>query len=370
MKLASYNLENLFLRARAMNGEAYTDGKKALEAHAELGVILAKPTYTGADKAKIIRLLETLRLDKADDPGPNGFAVLRQNRGRLLKRSRDGVEIVAEGRADWIGWVELKREEVNEEATRNTARVINDVGADVLGVIEAESRPALVRFNENLIGAMGGVPYAHALLIDGNDDRGIDVGLYAREAYEVEAIRTHVDDSDAQGRIFSRDCAHYEVRTPQGNALHVLVNHFKSKGFGSQTTSNLRRQRQAARVKQIYARLRESETYVAVIGDLNDTPDSAPLVPLLRQTDLKDISEHASFDDGGRPGTFANGTAANKIDYILLSPALFDAARAGGIFRLGVWGGRNGTLFPHYPEITRAVEAASDHAAIWADIDI
>jgi hypothetical protein len=94
------------------------------------------------------------------------------------------------------------------------------------------------------------------------------------------------------------------------------------------------------------------------------------LAPLLLQTDLKDISEHARFDDGGRPGTFAAGAASNKIDYILLSPALFAGAKGGGIFRKGVWGGKNGTLFPHYPEITKASEAASDHAAIFAEIDI
>lgn len=368
MKLASYNLENLFLRARAMNGETYLDGRKALEAYADLGALLAKPKYAGADKKKIIRLLEELRLDKSDDGGP--YAILRQNRGRLVRRAREGIEIVAEGRADWIGWVELKREEVNEEATRNTARVINDVSADVLGVIEAESRPALTRFNDNVIGAMGGVPYAHALLIDGNDERGIDVGIYAREGYEIEAIRTHVDDRDRSGRIFSRDCAHYEIRTPKGNALHVLVNHFKSKGYGSQTAADARRLRQAARVKEIYDALRAHAPYIAVIGDLNDTPDSKALAPLLRQTDLADISEHKAFDDGGRPGTFGNGTAAGKIDYILLSRALFAAARGGGIFRLGVWGGRNGTLFPHYPEITKSVEAASDHAAIWAEIEL
>ena len=39
------------------------------------------------------------------------------------------------------------------------------------------------------------------------------------------------------------------------------------------------------------------------------------------------------------------------------------------MFRKGVWGGKNGTLFPHYPTMTRATEAASDHAAIYADID-
>ncbi len=71
-----------------------------------------------------------------------------------------------------------------------------------------------------------------------------------------------------------------------------------------------------------------------------------------------------------RPGTFGSGAASNKIDYILLSPALFQAVRAGGIFRMGVWGGKNGDLFPHYPEITKPGEAASDHAAIWVDLRI
>jgi hypothetical protein len=101
-----------------------------------------------------------------------------------------------------------------------------------------------------------------------------------------------------------------------------------------------------------------------------DTPDSDPLSPLFNGTGLKDISEVAGFIDDGRPGTYRNGTASNKIDYILLSPALFAKATGGDIFRMGVWGGTNGTLFPHFPEITKESEAASDHAAIWAELDI
>jgi endonuclease/exonuclease/phosphatase family metal-dependent hydrolase len=370
MKIASFNLENLFMRATAMNGGGSpAEVRKALEAHAEINALLAKQSYSAADKRRIIRLLKSLGLDKKDDGGP--FAILRQNRGRLLRRPRSaGIEVVAGGRSDWIGWVELKREEVNEVATRNTARVINELDAAVLGVIEAESRPALVRFSENVIGADGGTPYAHAMLIDGNDDRGIDVAIYTRTDYEIVSIRSHVDDEDGDGVIFSRDCAHYEVRTPQARTLHVLVNHFKSKGFGSFAESNDRRRRQAARVKEIYEELRQSNELVAVLGDLNDTPDSEALKPLIADTDLKDVSEHASFDDGGRPGTYGNGTAGDKIDYVLLSPALFAATRSGGILRKGVWGGKNGTLFPHYPEITRVAEAASDHAAIWAEVDL
>ena len=56
-----------------------------------------------------------------------------------------------------------------------------------------------------------------------------------------------------------------------------------------------------------------------------------------------------------------------KLDYILLSPALAARVTAGGVERRGVWGGTNGTLFPHLPEITKEVEAASDHAALLVD---
>jgi hypothetical protein len=42
----------------------------------------------------------------------------------------------------------------------------------------------------------------------------------------------------------------------------------------------------------------------------------------------------------------------------------------GGIERRGVWGGIDGKLFPHFPEIKTAKDAASDHAALWADINL
>jgi hypothetical protein len=47
------------------------------------------------------------------------------------------VQVVADGRADWIGWVDLKTEPVDELAMRHTAMVIRDLDADVMGVVEA-----------------------------------------------------------------------------------------------------------------------------------------------------------------------------------------------------------------------------------------
>ncbi len=125
-------------------------------------------------------------------------------------------------------------------------------------------------------------------------------------------------------------------------------------------------------MREIYDQRRsEGIELIVILGDLNDTPESKPLEPLLADgSDLRDISVHQSFSSDGRPGTYANGTASNKIDYLLLSPTLFDRVKGGSIFRKGVWGGKNGTLFPHYEEMTKAIHAASDHAAIWADIEL
>lgn len=375
MRLAAYNVENLFERARVLNlategdeESRFAAARETLDAFAKLNLLLRKAFYTDDDKAEIVVLLTRLGLDRGDD-GP--FVTLRRNRGQLVRRSRGVVTVIAGGRGDWLGWLDLKPGEVNEIATQNTARVIRDVAADAMVVVEADNRVSLARFNAQLLPFVGGLPYENIMLIDGNDTRGIDVGLFTRDTVELEFVRSHVGDRDADGLIFSRDCPEYHLQLPSGDRLVLLANHLKSKG-GVTAVSNALRRRQAVRIRAIYDGLRaDGHTNVAVLGDLNDTPDSAPLAPLLAEgSTLKDISLHPKFVSDGRVGTFGNGNKGDRIDYILLSPALFARVTGGSYFRLGVWGGKNGDLFPHYPEITRAIHAASDHAAVVADLDL
>jgi endonuclease/exonuclease/phosphatase family metal-dependent hydrolase len=369
MRIASFNVESLFQRARALNLPDPAEGSTPLELHAKINQLLTHTVYTDDDKTQILALIHQLGLDPSDDAGE--FALLRQNHGHLLVRHPDGtIAITATGRADWIGWVELKMETVNEVATDNTARVMHAINPDILAVVEVESRLTLKDFSDVILPRVGGVPFEHVMLIDGNDLRGIDVGVMTRDGFEIETIVSHVDDDDAHGKIFSRDCPEYAIATPSGQRIVLLVNHLKSKGYGNQTDNNARRRRQAQRVAAIYNDLKGTHPYIAVLGDFNDTPSSNPLAPLLADTDLKDISTSPNFVSDGRPGTFKNGTKGDKIDYILLSPDLFARVTGGGVFRKGVWGGTHGTLFEHFPEITREIEAASDHAAIFADIDL
>jgi endonuclease/exonuclease/phosphatase family metal-dependent hydrolase len=369
MRIAAFNVENLFNRAKALNNETWAEGKPILEAYARLSKLFEKERYSAADKNAILKELDFLGLKKSDE---SEYLWLRRSRGALLKRPRAGaVEVVAAGRGDWIGWLELKTEILNETAIRNTARVIADIKADVLAVIEAENRPALTRFNDDVL-AEQNFGYESIMLIDGNDERGIDVGLMTRRKFLIDTMRSHVGDEDAKGVIFSRDCPEYVVTAPGGETVLVMVNHLKSKGGGSQASSNEKRKRQARQIRKIYdARRAAGVKNIAIVGDFNDTPDSDPLAPLLKEgSDLKDISLHPKFADDGRPGTYMNGTKGTKIDYILLSPALFGRVTKAAYHRTGVWGGKNGALWPVYDTMERDIHAASDHAAVWADIDI
>lgn len=45
----------------------------------------------------------------------------------------------------------------------------------------------------------------------------------------------------------------------------------------------------------------------------------------------------------GRPGTYGYGTASNKIDYVLLSPALFARVTNARVCCERVWGGKKAT---------------------------
>jgi endonuclease/exonuclease/phosphatase family metal-dependent hydrolase len=387
VKIASFNVENMFRRAillsdGAWDGDGSGEAEKIWAAYSELTGLLQKEQYSAADKARMLDLLRAVGLIREGKDGKErvedeaDFVVMRRPRGQLVRKPSDGdPEIVAEGRGDWIGWLELKRDAVNEVATRNTAAVIADVDADVLAVVEAEDRPALVRFNENVLelgfdGAADPWSYEHVMLIDGNDDRGIDVGLFAKQGHPITGMRSHVDDPDDKGNpVFSRDCPEFEVTAGEERLL-ILVNHFKSKGFGKQEDSNKRRKGQAEAVAKIYEqRIDDGWEHVAVVGDLNDTPDSEPLAPLVEGTTLKDAGQHPSFEWGGRKGTFGGGNA--QIDYLLLSPKLFDLVERGGVNRTGVWhGNRTKDPWELLPTLKEEEQAASDHAAVWVEVDL
>lgn len=364
LRIASFNLENLFTRPLALTDRLAANAIQAIEEHAELNRIVSLRAYSPDDKARLLELDEKYRFSSLNAP-TNTYVLLNRVRGQLYSRSSTGVvTVVASGRADWVGWFDLRMGEVTWAATYNTARVIVDAAPDILVCVEVESRPTLGRFNSQVLEAQFGKGYPHYMVIDGNDDRGIDVGILSR--YPIRSIVSHVDDLTADGnRVFSRDCPEYLIDLPDGHTLLVLPNHFKSKRGGDTPLMRRKRQAQAERAHAIAVNGLVLTPYVLIAGDLNDTPGE-PLFHSLWEDGFVDIQSHASYPVD-RPGTYGTGTYANKIDYLIMSPQLRTCLIGTGVERRGTL---HPKLWDAYDTVTKKSDEASDHHLIWADFDL
>jgi endonuclease/exonuclease/phosphatase family metal-dependent hydrolase len=348
IRVGTFNCENLFSRSRIIDlGDSPEEQERAsaaIKAADELRKVLNKTTYTKADKKNIRDLLEAGR----------GFFTLEKDRGKLMA----GNQVVANGAADFLGHIKFIRGDISGTAIRNTGRVIKELNADILCIVEVEDRQLLGHFNSKVLTSKR---FINHMVVDGNDDRGIDVGILSKKP--LKSIRTHVNDRDEKGQIFSRDCAEYEMRLDDGRSLWVLCNHFKSKGFGLPGVNDARRKRQAARVAKILEEEFDlTKDLVVIAGDLNDAPVSPPLSPLLSVSDLHNVVDTLPVD-----GRFTHifKKERNQIDYLLVSTPLRDALKSVTIERRGMF-----SFADRFSSITRLSEEASDHAGVVAEFSI
>lgn len=354
-RAASFNVENLFSRAKILNFEDHAKASRLLKMVDELNIALRKVVYSDEDKREILRLSDELR----------DYIIIREDMGKLFVNKGAIRKVSAEGKGDWSGVIEFKRAEVKELARKSTAAVFKQVKADVMCVVEAENRPMLVDFNTNGLGA---AKFDQVMCIDGNDKRGIDVGLLSK--YPIRGMRTNIYDGTTVSRIFSRDCLELDLELPDGRMLYILCNHFVSKMNGDPPSSRKRRLRQAQRVAEILGGYDLNRDLVIVAGDMNDTPGSPAMKPLINLPSLHDVLEWKFSTSMADRWTYKYRKELNQIDYLLVSTPLRDALVDAGIERRGIHEIDQVTGEKPFPSVTHWTTAASDHGAVWADFDV
>ena len=375
LRLATFNANNLFQRTKVFQLEGFSaEAAKVLEDLQKLEELLAMASYAEPTGTAIVKLLKKYEFDNSRLMPEDRWFQINEVRGKLFRvkrvpagaKTKSEIELVATGSSSWMGWIELVRQNVNAVSTDNTARVIQAINADVLCLVEVEDRHTLDRFNRLTLKKFK-ASFGHNLLIDGNDPRGIDVGLLSR--FPIRSVRSHIDDMAPKKRspIFSRDCPEFEVELPDGRTLWVLVNHFKSQGYGAQAANDAKRLAQATRVRELLSRFDLTRDLVVVAGDFNGLPTSAPLKPLLTTPGLFDVLKSPLHN--GPSWTYHDGR--QQIDYLLVSQPLFAKLSSVGVERRGLFHKTNfGGKFPHFPEVSNETTQASDHAAVWAEFQI
>jgi len=245
---------------------------------------------------------------------------------------------------------------------------------------EVESMEALDLFNKQVLDDA----YPYSMLVAGHYERLLNIGIMTM--FPIVYVRSHKDEKTEQGEyLFSRDCLEITLDV-DGVLLTIFANHFKSR-FGrtreEQDAADAKRQKQGGRVAEIVKERfpgQKIESAVFVIaGDLNDTPDSAALAPLL-ELGMEDVISRLPQDERWTHYWAARNIAA-QFDYILLSPALSKASLGVPFIErrgLPVNGKKAASLknnraitvpadFERFPEVGEKL-FASDHAFVFFQI--
>src|SRR5260221_12837858 len=120
MPLATFNVNNMCERAKALNFATWAQGTPILDDFARLSDLIQQPVYTAAIKSELLKIMK--RYQGLISKGTSEYILLRENRGDFVKQPKGKpAEIVAAGRASWIGWFELVKEPAKEQATGNIA---------------------------------------------------------------------------------------------------------------------------------------------------------------------------------------------------------------------------------------------------------
>jgi endonuclease/exonuclease/phosphatase family metal-dependent hydrolase len=378
LRIATYNVENLFRRAAILNLRDTKRVDELLDLVKQLQNLLGREEYTDALKDEVFELSHQLvtYIDIRKDAGSLGDWKKETNRtGFRINKS-------CKGRGDWLGEIVFRAKEFSDQQRKNTGKVIKALNADIQCLIEVEGMDVLRAFNSQVLGTK---KFKQFVMIDSpNDPRGIDVACLTRG--RIAGIRTHVFDEGLIFKpVFSRDCLEVAVEIDGlKQPVFVLCNHFKSqngKSDADRQKSADKRKDQSRSVANILERYNLSKHFVVVLGDLNEDTDNAfkSLDPLFEVPGLHPIidrnlpaTQRYTYHFGGGK----KGERLNQLDYIFLSKPLHNAIVDQGFERRGIFeidkitAKEGADAVTPFPEITRWDLGASDHAGVWAELDL
>ena len=214
----------------------------------------------------------------------------------------------------------------SNKSIRALGKVIKEMNADFIGLQEMENEGILRRFIGWHLEDQG---YRYNWVNRMEGTRGINTGFLSKTF--VSAITMHrfdelsLPDDDRTWR-FARGVIKAVLQPVKGVNIHVYVLHLKSKwSTDNDPQSKMWRLAEATRVAELIDELyqQDPDALVAVIGDLNDTPDSPPIQRILKRNDgsdrLLDVHDGISPDDRV---TYLRAPYRATVDYILASPSL------------------------------------------------
>ncbi len=369
MKIASFNIQNIFHRDTHLV-KLYAEGNMEVWTE-EFESLMFKHRPCEKDYTRMRELSVLLGFHK---PSYEPYLTMRRKSGQLhIQKGKSSREYKANHLTDWNGWIKLNSIPINDIAIQNKANVINDVNPDILLLQEVEDRASLVEFNKAFLSSDDIVKYQQIIYLETNDKYGRGMGIIAKKGYQIKSIKTHVNELDKNGNsLFDFDFQEYEIKTPSDETIQLLSTHLIEGSLDSEEANN-KRKIQSYKIAEVYRNLRKTNNHIAIIGTLNAPSYSDSISPLLRETDLKDVTKHTSFTidlendkDTLYTRTYKMGVNTKQRDYLLLSSNLFKTVKNCGWYRKGIWNKKQ-PQWEVYKSIQKEIHTASYHPLIWGE---
>lgn len=313
-----------------------------------------------------------------------------------------------------------------DDTRQQTALAVAEADADIICLQEVDSMEALRAFEYGYLFRMVGHGYLQKYLVEGNDSRGIDVGVMMREEtrhgqkIEVVDVRSHAAltyrdlhlfnealaaTNRPDDKIFKRDCLELDLRIG-GRPLTLYVVHFKSMtsgrdGMEGRIATMPIRVAEARAVRHIvenrFGKGRAEKKDFVICGDMNDYQERVVIGGDRRNgySFTHEEGLESALDVFSRDGFVENVMRRRdpldrwtlyhargpeerhlcQLDYLWLSPSLArknaltvpEVVRGGQPFR---------TLFPPGQEVERFPRVgwdrpkASDHCPVVVSLDL
>lgn len=257
------------------------------------------------------------------------------------------------------------------EAKRITGAAIKATGADVIALQEVENLDTLKRFrSQHLVSGS----YPHALAIDGNDPRLIDVAVLSK--HPIVHARSYAHLREGRSALFSRDCLELDVQIGR-KRLTLFVQHYKSMMGGRAQTRERRRVQVEKTIEIIEARFgrRAGREPFVVLGDFNDymltDDEGAPAIgDLVDWNQVENVVERLPKEEQWTH-YFDDRDKYTQLDYLLPSKALAEAnADPPEIVRKGLPRRAERYSGPRFKGVGENRPKASDHCPVIATLTL
>jgi endonuclease/exonuclease/phosphatase family metal-dependent hydrolase len=370
MKIATFNVQNLFHRDRSLLQK--TRGKCVSDWIAEFDSLLTKEKSSSNTQ----RLKELSFLLGFDKTYQNPYVVMRKKAGELyLKGMNCSKELKSGELTDWNGWIKVQTLPIDPESTNHKAMVISEIDPDILVLQEVEDKMSLDEFNNIILPQLNCEPFSESILISGSEDKGREQALLLKNGYKLDSVKIHnLESTECE----QQELLEYEIQSPKGEKIYLLSAYFHENNLDKEKAFEIRKN-QAYQTSTVYKMLQmQGENNIIIAGTLNAPSYCNSLSPLLQKTDLKDIIKSKTFnvaiDEGKdatyyRMGAYRMGVNIKQKDYLLLSPSLFENVKRSGLNRKGVWPEKRPN-WRIYSSIRNKEQAASLHPGVWCELTI